>query len=112
MKLEGKVGLVTGASGGIGRAIAERLAREGADVALADIRTDQMPELLNTVQSHNRRGLVIPVDVVDKTQVDQMVSQMIETFGRIDIFFNNAGIIRVQELALIYVLFGNPWRSV
>ncbi len=97
MKLEGKVGLVTGASGGIGRAIAERLAREGADVALADIRTDHLPKVLNTVQSHNRRGLVIPVDVVDKTQVDQMVSQMIETFGRIDIFFNNAGIIRVQE---------------
>ena len=97
MKLEGKVGLVTGASGGIGRAIAERLAREGADVALADIRTDHLPKVLNTVQSHNRRGLVIPVDVVDKTQVDQMVSQMIETFGRIDIFFNNAGIIKVQE---------------
>ncbi|MBP10556.1 MAG: hypothetical protein CL397_09115 [Acidiferrobacteraceae bacterium] len=97
MKLEGKVGLVTGASGGIGSAIAERLAREGADVALADIRTDQLTEVLSTVQSHHRRGLVVPVDVADKIQVDNMVSQVIDTFGRIDFFFNNAGIILVQE---------------
>ncbi|MDP6136669.1 MAG: SDR family NAD(P)-dependent oxidoreductase, partial [Arenicellales bacterium] len=91
MTLEGKVGLVTGASGGIGSAIAERLAREGADVALADIRADQLTEVLSTVQSHQHRGLVVPVDVTDKIQVDNMVSQVIDTFGHIDFFFNNAG---------------------
>ena len=97
MRLEGKVGLVTGASGGIGSAIAERLAREGANVALADIRVDQLTEVLSAVQSHQRRGLVVPVDVVDKFQVNNMVSQVIDTFGHIDFFFNNAGIIIVQE---------------
>ena len=97
MNLDGKVALITGAAGGIGQAIALRLAREGAHVALADIRTEPLDDIARSIESHNRKALKIAVDVTRTDQVDQMVRKVVEPFGRIDIFFNNAGIIRVQN---------------
>ena len=97
MKLDGKVALITGAAGGIGQAIARRLAREGAHVALADIRTEPLNDIARTTESHNRKALKVAVDVTQTDQVAQMVQAVVEAFGRIDIFFNNAGIIRVQK---------------
>ena len=97
MKLDGKVALITGAAGGIGQAIARRLAREGAHVALADIRTEPLDDIAGTIESHNRKALKVAVDVTQTDQVTRMVQAVIEAFGRIDIFFNNAGIIRVQN---------------
>ena len=97
MKLDGKVALITGAAGGIGQAIARRLAREGAHVALADIRTEPLDEIARSIESHNRKSLKIAVDVTQTDQVTQMVQVVVEAFGHIDIFFNNAGIIRVQN---------------
>ena len=97
MKLDGKVALITGAAGGIGQAIARRLAREGAHVALADIRTEPLDDIARTVESHNRKALKVAVDVTQTDQVAQMVQAVVKSFGRIDIFFNNAGIIRVQN---------------
>ena len=97
MKLDGKVALITGAAGGIGQAIARRLAREGAHVALADIRTKPLDDIARTIESHNRKALKVAVDVTQTDQVARMVQAVVEAFGRIDIFFNNAGIIRVQN---------------
>ena len=97
MKLDGKVALITGAAGGIGRSIAQRLAREGAHVALADIRTEQLTDIAQAIESHNREALKIAVDVTQIDQVSKMINAVTERFGRIDIFFNNAGIIRVQN---------------
>ena len=97
MKLDGKVALVTGAAGGIGQAIARRLAHEGAHVALADIRTKPLDGITRTIESYDRKALTVAVDVTQSDQVTQMVQAVVEAFGRIDIFFNNAGIIRVQN---------------
>ena len=97
MKLDGKVALITGAAGGIGQAIARRLAREGAHVALADIRTEPLDEIARSIESHNRKALKVAVDVTQADQVARMVQTVVEAFGHIDIFFNNAGIIRVQN---------------
>ena len=97
MKLDGKVALITGAAGGIGQAIARRLAREGAHVALADIRTEPLDDIARTIESHNRKALKVAVDVTQTDQVAQMVQAVVKSFGHIDIFFNNAGIIRVQK---------------
>lgn len=97
MKLDGKVALITGAAGGIGQAIARRLAREGAHVALADIRTEALDDIARIIESHNRKALKVAVDVTQTDQVAQMVQTVVKSFGRIDIFFNNAGIIRVQN---------------
>jgi NAD(P)-dependent dehydrogenase (short-subunit alcohol dehydrogenase family) len=104
--LKGKVAIVTGAGRklGIGRAIALRLAREGADVAVADIcrEFEEFPDyglgmwegLKSTAEEVSAlgvRGLPLRVDVTDSQQVDEMVAQTMDAFGRIDILVNNAG---------------------
>ncbi|GIX47796.1 MAG: sorbitol dehydrogenase [Candidatus Tectimicrobiota bacterium] len=97
MQLAGKIALVTGAARGIGRAIAVALAQEGADVAVADVRTDLLEETAARVQEHGRRSLALGVDVTRKAEVAQMVAQTVAAFGRIDVFFNNAGIIKIHD---------------
>ncbi len=97
VKLKGKIALVTGAAGGIGRAIAERLASEGADVGVVDLHKEAVQEVVAMVEGKGRRALGMTVDVSKKSQVETMVRDVIGEFGRIDIFFNNAGIVVVQE---------------
>ena len=97
MKVKGKIALVTGAAGGIGRAIVERLANEGADVAVVDLQEDSVQDVVTMVEGKGRRALGMTVDVSKKSQVDAMVSDVIDKFGQIDIFFNNAGIVIVQD---------------
>ena len=97
MKLKGKIAVVTGAAGGIGRAIAERLASEGADVGVVDLHKESVEEVVTMVEEKGRRALGMTVDVSKKTQVETMVRDVIDKFGQIDIFFNNAGIVVVQN---------------
>ncbi len=97
MRLQNKVVLVTGAARGIGRAIAERLAEEGADVAVADIRETLLEDTIKAIADLGRRTLSLTVDVTRKAQVEQMVQQVVTTFGRVDIFFNNAGVIKIHD---------------
>lgn len=93
MRLEGKVALVTGSSQGIGRGIAERFAREGADVAINYYRTPGGAEdVLREVERVGRRGLLVQADVSKVAEVKQLVAAAVERFGRLDILVNNAGI--------------------
>jgi glucose 1-dehydrogenase len=91
MKLAGKVALVTGASGGIGRATALALAREGADVALNDLKCgDSAEELAGQIRALGRRALLFPVDVSDQGAVEAMVDRLARELGRLDIFVSTA----------------------
>ena len=94
--LSGKVVLVTGAARGIGRAIAERLARDGADVALADVRADRLEESVAAVEGHGGRALALSADVTRKAEVDAMVESTVDRLGGIDALFSNAGVIEVE----------------
>ena len=85
MRFEGKVALVTGASGGIGRATAERLAAEGASVVLVDLAECALPEA-------GGPHLALRCDVADETAVQACVAQVLDRFGQIDVLCNNAGI--------------------
>ena len=101
--LSGKVGLVTGAGGerGFGRAIATRLAREGADVAVNDIAANPygagsgdwggLDAVAREIEAAGRGALAVVADVSDAAAVDGMVGQVLDRFGRIDILVNNAG---------------------
>lgn len=91
-RLEKKVALVTGGGRGIGRAIAEAFAREGADVAIAEINVDTGQEAERAIQSTGRRSLYVACDVAKKADIDRMVARVIEYFGHVDILVNNAGI--------------------
>ena len=97
MKLKGKIALVTGAAGGIGRAIVKRLASEGADVAVVDLHRESVQEVVTMVEKKGRRALGMTADVSKKSQVNNMVRDVINEFGQIDVFFNNAGIVVVHE---------------
>src|ERR1700724_2485415 len=89
-----KVALITGAASGIGRATALLFAREGAAVALADVNTDAGRRVADEIAQSGGRAFFEPVDVTRAADCQRLVERAIREFGRIDILFNNAGIIR------------------
>lgn len=89
--LDGKVAIVTGGGGGIGRAIALRLAEAGADIAIADIVPERCEEVAERVRELGRDALPRPTDMMDGDEVRALVAGTRERFGRIDILVNNAG---------------------
>ncbi len=97
-RVAGKVSIVTGAAQGIGRAIGEALLAEGAKVCFADINGDKVAETANQArQAAACRSAQVTharVDVTDRAQVRAMIAHTVETFGRLDVKFNNAGVNR------------------
>jgi len=92
-QLDGRIVLITGAARGIGAATARRLARDGARVALADVDGNDVEKLAAELG-----GAAVPVDVTRAGDVARMVDETYRRFGRLDVLFNNAGVIRVQPL--------------
>ena len=98
MKLSGKVALITGAAQGIGRGIALRLAKEGADIALVDLNPEKLRHVAEEVQVLGRKASTFVADVGDREQVFQAVEHAHSTLGGLDIMVNNAGISQVKPL--------------
>ena len=92
MSLEGRVAIVTGAGQGIGRAIAEALARHGADIVVADLDPGRSQETVGAVGKLGRRALNLKVNVAVWDEVKGMVDQVIKEWGKVDILVNNAGV--------------------
>lgn len=93
MRLDGKVAVITGAGGGIGRASALRFTGEGAAVVVADIDGDANAETVALVEAAGGRAAAITVDVTDSRQVAAMIDLAETRFGRLDVLFNNAGVM-------------------
>ena len=122
--LNGKVALVTGAGGknGIGRAIATRLAEEGADVAVNDITEhpyadDQadwqgLPDVVREIEAMGQSAISVVADVRDAKQVREMVDQTVAHFGKIDILVNNAGTIAGKDRVPVVDLAEEDWDRV
>ena len=89
--LAGKTALVTGASRGIGRAIAVGYARAGADVAIAARSAEALAETKSDVEALGRKAFVVPADVTDRDAVRRMVDDAIAALGQLDVVVNNAG---------------------
>lgn len=99
MKLSKTIALVTGGARGLGRAIALRLARDGADVVLAAPEQDDLQRSAAEVAALGRRSLPIVMDVTREEQVAAAVTQSLAQFGRIDLLVNNSGIAGPTALA-------------
>jgi 3-oxoacyl-[acyl-carrier protein] reductase len=96
--LDGKLAMVTGAARGIGRAIAEKLAREGADLALCDLKEEWLVETADAARAMGRKVRCLSVDVSNATAVMAAVAAIVQEFGHVDIMVNNAGITRDKFL--------------
>jgi len=103
--LHGRVAVVTGASRGIGKALAIRLAQEGADVAVAaksEQSTEKLPgsihETADAIRALGRRAVAIPTDVRDENAIRNMIDRTVSELGRIDILVNNAGAIWTRPI--------------
>jgi len=99
--LDGRVAIVTGASRGLGKAMAKGLAEAGASVVLSDILDSS--EAVEELKKSDFRVIGLKVDVSNKADVDQMVKSSLEEFGQVDILVNNAGILeggKSEELSL------------
>ncbi|MGZ6826912.1 MAG: SDR family NAD(P)-dependent oxidoreductase, partial [Mycobacteriales bacterium] len=91
-RLDGKVALVTGASSGLGVAIAQCLAEAGADLVLGARRVDRLQDTKAMVEGLGRRALTVQTDVADPEQCTAMVAAAVEEFGGVHVLVNNAGI--------------------
>ncbi|PYZ97458.1 oxidoreductase [Alteribacter lacisalsi] len=98
--VNGKVVVVTGASSGIGEAIAYRAAEQKADVVLAARRTGRLDKLKARIESETgQRALVVETDVTDRSQVEALVEKTKSEFGKIDVLVNNAGVMLLSFMA-------------
>jgi 2-dehydro-3-deoxy-L-rhamnonate dehydrogenase (NAD+) len=92
MEQQQRIGIVTGAARGIGRATAEELARQGYAVVIADIDEPAAVAAAAALRDGGRRALAIRTDVADRGSVEQMIAASLQEFGRLDVLVNNAGI--------------------
>ncbi|MBW2562333.1 MAG: SDR family NAD(P)-dependent oxidoreductase [Deltaproteobacteria bacterium] len=92
--LTGKVAIVSGASRGIGRAISETLAREGASVAIIDVLSTADTTL--AVEATGRESLNIPCDIQKKADIQKAIDQVSKTWGHIDVLVNNAAVLDIS----------------
>lgn len=88
----GKVVIVTGASSGLGVSFARGFAEAGADVVLAARRAEKLADTAAAVEELGRKALVVPADVADPEQCQRVVDATMETFGKVDVLINNAGV--------------------
>jgi len=94
-RVDGRVAVVTGASSGIGAALAEGLCRAGARVALAARRRDRIDELASRLVADGCEAVALACDVSREADVDRLASEVLARFGRVDLLVNNAGITEV-----------------
>jgi len=92
-EINGKIIVITGASSGLGEATARRLSEQGATVVLAARRSDRITALAEELKSQGGQALAVTTDVTKVEQVQALVDATVETYGRIDVMINNAGLM-------------------
>lgn len=108
-RLEGRVALVTGASRGIGRATAWRLATEGARVCLADLDIEGSSTAAAEFVDEGMDAFAVQLDVTRRSEVEAVVGKVVDRYGKLDILVNNAGVTRDD---LIYKMKDEDWSTV
>lgn len=96
--VENKIVLITGAAQGIGYQIGERFAEDGATVVLTDLNEDGVKKAADKLKTKGYEALGIKADVTNESDIEQMIAQTVETYGRLDVLINNAGMQFVSPL--------------
>jgi NAD(P)-dependent dehydrogenase (short-subunit alcohol dehydrogenase family) len=110
-KLKGKVAIITGAGSGIGKALARRLAADGASVVVADIQKFDLAAA-ELAKATGARTLGLQVDVSNEQDVERMAAEAVKAFGRIDILVNNAAVFSTLKLKPFEEIGVAEWRKV
>src|SRR5690625_5156354 len=97
MKLNQKVAIVTGAASGMGKAIAELYAKEGANVIVADLNIDGAQTVANTINDNGGKAKAVQVNVAKLADIENMIDTAVNEYGTLDILVNNAGIMDRSE---------------
>jgi 3-hydroxybutyrate dehydrogenase len=108
MRLLNKVAVITGAGSGIGKAIAEAYAQEGAKVVIADINENHANTVATAIKNKGGEAMVVAMDVSNEEQVENAIAQVIQQFSQIDILVSNAGI---QYIESVDKLSFNEWKK-
>lgn len=101
MRLANKVAIITGSARGMGRIAAEMFAHEGACVVVTDIAEQEGTELVSKIRTAGGQAIFVRANVSEEEDVKGLVSSTLETFGRIDILYNNAGIMPAEDTTVI-----------
>ncbi|MGH9486702.1 MAG: SDR family oxidoreductase [Terriglobales bacterium] len=101
--IEGKIVVITGASSGLGESTARHLAQLGATVVLGARRQDRLDAIVNDILAAGGKALAVAVDVTKRAEVEALVKKAIDTYGRVDVLVNNAGIMPIAPLARLKV---------
>ncbi|MGD0230611.1 MAG: glucose 1-dehydrogenase [Syntrophorhabdales bacterium] len=110
-ELDGKVAVVTGAAMGLGAAFAEAMAEAGADVVCADIDAKGTEETVAKIERMGRKAIAVLCDVSKEDNCIRLMEKTVETFGRLDILFNNAGVVE-PEPKLLHEFTTEAWNGV
>jgi len=110
MRLENKVAIVTGASSGMGAAIAKRFAKEGASVVAIARRKERLQSLIDDINADGGKAVAVAGDVTSDTDVENAVKAAVEQFGRLDVVVNNAGLL--DRFVPVAELDNDLWNAV
>lgn len=93
MRFTEKVAIVTGVGQRMGRQVTIDMAAEGARIVATDILENKIAAMQHEIEAHQRQCLALRCDIADRQQVDEMIKHTVDTFGRVDILINNAGLL-------------------
>ena len=111
MRLANKVAIITGSAGGMGKAAAELFAREGASIVVTDIAAAEGEETARGIRDAGGRAIFVKADAASEDEVSHMVDAAIRAFGQVDVLYNNAGIMPVEDGSVTDIT-GATWDKV
>ncbi|HEX2173295.1 MAG TPA: SDR family NAD(P)-dependent oxidoreductase [Dehalococcoidia bacterium] len=109
MRLENKVAIITGSGGGQGRRAAERFAEEGARVVVTDVKREACDEVVAGIAAGGGEAIAVPADVSRSADVKALVEAALDSFGKLDIMYNNAGILLADRDGPVTELDEDAW---